>query len=54
MLWKCSYCEKTFDTKDGGSLCPICHDAACPDCEEKKFAETENGSICISCSEEIE
>jgi len=37
MIAKCKWCERTFDTHDGGSRCPKCENVACPSCEQQHF-----------------
>ena len=66
MTGKCSHCDIVFNTKDGGSMCPMCGDIACPECEKTFFShaisyvksltgqplpKTNHNDVCDGCRE---
>ena len=50
MTSKCSECERTFSSKDGGFTCRVCKRVFCPDCEAAQLEFiTDEGVECESC-----
>ena len=39
MTGNCPHCQKLFSTKNGGMLCSVCGDIACPECEATFFSQ---------------